>query len=149
MHWPTSIPLRLERGPGQTGELPSWISANRTDSGNIVVGLPRIRTKPISRHRLRTEPHASNDVYNKSVARHLLEDRVYLASEAGDVPSLPDTVQVLDAASGAVTETEVTWQLLEAQDAEQRVTATGTTELGAVQAIVDVVTNTTAPSASA
>jgi arabinogalactan endo-1,4-beta-galactosidase len=91
------------------------------------------------------EPHASIDVYNQSVARHLLEDRVYLASEVGDVPSLPDTVQVLDVASGEVTDTAVTWQSPGAQDVEQRITVAGATEFGAVQAIVDVVVDTTAP----
>jgi arabinogalactan endo-1,4-beta-galactosidase len=91
------------------------------------------------------EPHASIDVYNKSVARQVLEDRVYVASEVGDVPALPETVDVLDVASGAVAATPVTWGSVGAQDAEGRITVNGTTEFGAVQAIVDVVTDTTAP----
>lgn len=91
------------------------------------------------------EPHTSIDVYNKSVARQLLEDRVYIAAEAGEVPSLPETVDVLDVASGSVTPTAVTWEPVAAQDAEGRITVNGTTEFGAVQAIVDVVTDTTAP----
>ena len=91
------------------------------------------------------EPHTSIDVYNKSVARQLLEDRVYVASEVGDVPVLPETVEVLDVASGEVSSTGVTWQSAGAQDAEGRVTIAGTTEFGTVEAIVDVVTDTTAP----
>ncbi|HEX5858822.1 MAG TPA: glycosyl hydrolase 53 family protein [Microbacterium sp.] len=91
------------------------------------------------------EPHASIDVYNKSVATQLLEDRVYAASEVGDVPALPETVEVLDVASGAVTATGVTWQQVETQQAEGRITVIGATEFGAVEAIVDVVTDTTAP----
>lgn len=91
------------------------------------------------------EPHTSIDVYNKSAARQVLEDRVYVASEVGDVPALPETVDVLDVASGAVSPTVVTWQSVGAQDAEGRITVAGTTEFGAVEAIVDVVTDTTAP----
>ena len=91
------------------------------------------------------EPHTSIDVYNKSAARQVLEDRVYVASEVGDVPTLPETVDVLDVASGEVTATAVTWQSVGAQETEGRLTVAGSTEFGAVEAIVDVVTDTTAP----
>ena len=91
------------------------------------------------------EPHASIDIYNQSTAQQLLEDRVYVAAEVGAVPSLPDSVNVLDVATGEVTATGVTWQSVEAQDAEGRITVTGTTEFGAIEGIVDVVVDTTAP----
>jgi arabinogalactan endo-1,4-beta-galactosidase len=91
------------------------------------------------------EPHTSIDVYNKSAARHVLEDRVYVASEVGDVPSLPETVDVLDVASGEVAQTGVTWQSVEAQGAAGRITVAGTTEFGTVEAIIDVVADSTRP----
>lgn len=94
------------------------------------------------------EPHTSIDVYNKSVARQALEDRVYVASAVGGVPSLPDTVDVLDVASGEVTATGVTWQPVATQNAEGRITVTGATEFGTVEGIVDVVSDSTRPEVS-
>ena len=94
------------------------------------------------------EPHASIDVYNKSVADHVLEDRVFVASEVGDQPSLPETVAVLDVVTGEVSETAVTWQSVEAQGAEGRITVAGSTAFGVVAGVVDVVVDTTAPEIS-
>jgi arabinogalactan endo-1,4-beta-galactosidase len=86
-----------------------------------------------------SEPHASIDVYNKSAATHVLQDRVFVAAEPGESPSLPDTVDVLRTADGHVLAAEVTWQSSGVLADEGRVTVHGTTEHGPVTAYVDVV----------
>ncbi|MFC0529522.1 glycosyl hydrolase 53 family protein [Phytohabitans kaempferiae] len=88
------------------------------------------------------EPHASIDIYNKSAARHVLENTIYTATTVGSAPALPSTVKVLTTAGGAVADTPVTWNALPegATSAAGQVTVTGTTERGPVTAVVDVVT---------
>ncbi len=92
-----------------------------------------------------SEPNASIDVYNKSEAKHVLEDRVFLATPSGVAPQLPEQVDVLDVATGAVTETDVTWSVPAELPADGRVTLAGDTEFGDVEAVVDVVVDATRP----
>jgi arabinogalactan endo-1,4-beta-galactosidase len=96
-----------------------------------------------------SEPLASIDVYNKSAATHVLEDRVYIRAATGFEPALPETVHVLDVSSGAVSAAAVTWDLPSDLPTAGRTIVPGVTEFGAVAAIVDVTDDVTAPEVAA
>jgi arabinogalactan endo-1,4-beta-galactosidase len=87
------------------------------------------------------EPHASINVYNASRAKHILEDTVYTATAVGCAPKLPSSVRVLSTASNKVTKVPVRWQALPsgATDAPGEMVVTGTTDVGPVTAVIDVV----------
>jgi len=87
------------------------------------------------------EPHASIDVYNKSRAKHILEDTVYVTTPVGAEPRLPSTIRVLTTANRKVTAMPVRWQALPpgATDAPGQVVITGATARGQVTAVIDVV----------
>ncbi|KAA9083756.1 glycosyl hydrolase 53 family protein [Microbacterium radiodurans] len=87
-----------------------------------------------------SEPNASIDIYNKSAATHVVEDRVYIAAAAGDAPALPTTVDVLSTADGTVSPAAVSWSLTgDETESGGRVEVEGTTEFGVVTAVIDVV----------
>jgi arabinogalactan endo-1,4-beta-galactosidase len=87
------------------------------------------------------EPLASIDVYTKSSATHIVEDTVYSAVLVGGEVSLPGSVQVLTTADGSVDAVPVEWDAVPAgaTDAAGQLTIAGSTEFGAVTAVVDVV----------
>ncbi|TDB81673.1 glycosyl hydrolase 53 family protein [Micromonospora sp. KC721] len=87
------------------------------------------------------EPHASINVFNASQAKHIVEDTVYTATRVRTRPVLPPAVRVLTTANGTVTTSPVRWQALPegATDAPGEVRITGTTAVGPVTAVIDVV----------
>jgi arabinogalactan endo-1,4-beta-galactosidase len=87
------------------------------------------------------EPLASIDVFNRSHARHILEHKVYLSARAGTAPELPAAVRVLATADGTITSIPVQWEAATApaRSASGEFAVHGTTSLGQVTAIVDVV----------
>lgn len=87
------------------------------------------------------EPHASINVYNASRANHIPEDTVYISTKVGRAPQLPRSIHVLTTATNKRTHARVHWQPLPAgaTDAPGEVIVTGTTALGQVTAVVDVV----------
>ncbi|GLI02601.1 hypothetical protein Pa4123_78790 [Phytohabitans aurantiacus] len=87
------------------------------------------------------EPHASVNVYNASRAKHVLEDTVYIGTSVRWAPELPAAVRVLTTANRSVTTIPVRWDALPpgATDAPGEVIVTGTTTLGPVTAVIDVI----------
>ncbi|XVV07859.1 glycosyl hydrolase 53 family protein [Actinosynnema sp. CA-248983] len=87
------------------------------------------------------EPHASINVFNASRARHILQDTVYTATAVRSAPKLPSSVHVLTTADNRITDVPVRWQPLPpgAVDRPGEVTVTGTTAVGPVRAVIDVV----------
>jgi arabinogalactan endo-1,4-beta-galactosidase len=79
------------------------------------------------------EPLASIDVFSRSQARQILENRVYLTRLRGDEPDLPASVAVLTTADGTLSTTPVTW----GEGAPEG--WVGTTAFGQVTAVIDVV----------
>ncbi|NGY65259.1 hypothetical protein G7043_40830 [Lentzea sp. NEAU-D13] len=87
------------------------------------------------------EPHASINVFNASRAKYVLEDTVHVATRVGRTPALPSTVRRLTTASNALTAIPVRWQPLPggATDRPGEVVVSGTTALGKVTAVIDVI----------
>ncbi|KJK33566.1 hypothetical protein UK23_45575 [Lentzea aerocolonigenes] len=87
------------------------------------------------------EPHASINVFNASQARHVLEDTVYLTTRVSRIPALPSSIRELATSNNAVTSIPVRWQALPggATDKPGEVVVVGTTALGKVTAVIDVV----------
>lgn len=87
------------------------------------------------------QPFASIDVFNRSHARHVLEDRVYLSVEAGQAPALPASVHVLTTADGSIASARVAWDPLPpgATATPGTLSLNGKTPSGTVAAIIDVV----------
>ncbi|MGP3982470.1 glycosyl hydrolase 53 family protein [Streptomyces sp. KR80] len=87
------------------------------------------------------EPHASINVYNASQARHILEDTVYVTTGVGRVPALPSSIRKLTTANNAITTIPVHWRALPdgATDKPGEVVVVGTTALGQVTAVIDVI----------
>ncbi|WP_081784916.1 glycosyl hydrolase 53 family protein [Cellulomonas sp. KRMCY2] len=85
--------------------------------------------------------NASIDVYNKSDAEHVLESTVYTTARVRHDPQLPATVDVLTTADGSIAAVPVTWDAVPpgSTSAPGQLIVAGTTELGGVTAIVDVV----------
>ncbi|MDI1460903.1 glycosyl hydrolase 53 family protein [Catellatospora sp. KI3] len=83
----------------------------------------------------------SVDVYRDSDAEQVLQDTVYTATQVRHTPRLPATVDVLTAADGSITPVAVTWDAVpgSATGAPGEVVVHGTTALGPVTAVVDVV----------
>ncbi len=83
----------------------------------------------------------SINIYNQSDAEHILEDTVYAAVRAGKKLRLPREVDVLAAATGALTSLPVEWAEPDpgATDAPGQFTLEGRTAFGQVTAVVDVV----------
>jgi arabinogalactan endo-1,4-beta-galactosidase len=88
-----------------------------------------------------SEPYASINVFNASRAKQILEDTVYTATAVGRHPVLPSSIHVLTTRNNTVATVPVQWQALPAgaTDTPGEVIISGTTKLGAVTAIVDVV----------
>ncbi|RAS67362.1 arabinogalactan endo-1,4-beta-galactosidase [Lentzea atacamensis] len=86
------------------------------------------------------EPHASINVFNASRARHVLEDTVHVTTRVGRAPALPSAVRVLTTANNRISTVPVRWQALPdgATDRPGEVVVGGTTALGKVTAVVDV-----------
>ncbi|WP_146231721.1 glycosyl hydrolase 53 family protein [Lentzea atacamensis] len=86
------------------------------------------------------EPHASINVFNASRARHVLEDTVHVTTRVGGAPALPSAVRVLTTANNRISTVPVRWQALPdgAADKPGEVVVGGTTALGKVTAVVDV-----------
>lgn len=84
-------------------------------------------------------PLPSIDVFNRSHAREILEDRVYVSLEQGESLTLPPTVRMLTAATGDVANVPVVWQAPEAGAAATggRSRAVGRTQFGEVTALID------------
>ncbi|WP_162605719.1 glycosyl hydrolase 53 family protein [Jiangella aurantiaca] len=93
------------------------------------------------------EPHSSIDIYNKSRATHVMEDRVYRTVLVGAEPALPETVQVLTTADGSIASVPVDWDEVSADgtDTTGRVAVSGSTEFGGVTALVDVIDDYVTP----
>lgn len=93
------------------------------------------------------EPHSSIDIYNKSRATHVVEDRLYRTVLVGDRPALPETVRVLTTADESVTSVPVDWDEVagDATGTTGQVTVTGSTEFGDVTALVEVIEEYVAP----
>ncbi|MEV4179183.1 glycosyl hydrolase 53 family protein [Nonomuraea sp. NPDC049709] len=87
------------------------------------------------------EPHASINVFNASQARHILEDTVYVTTGVDSTPALPTSVRKLTTANNAITTIPVHWQALldRATDTPGQVVIAGTTALGKVTAVIDVI----------
>ncbi|MDT0342835.1 glycosyl hydrolase 53 family protein [Streptomyces litchfieldiae] len=87
------------------------------------------------------EPNASIDVFSRSRASHAVEDTVYAAALVGGEVALPDSVEVLTMADGSTGPVPVEWDPVPdgATDTAGRVTIHGSTEYGAVTAVLDVV----------
>jgi arabinogalactan endo-1,4-beta-galactosidase len=87
------------------------------------------------------EPHASINVFNASRARHVLEDTVHVTTRVGRAPVLPSTIRELTTANNAITPIPVRWQALPdgATDRPGDVVVVGTTALGKVTAVIDVI----------
>lgn len=86
------------------------------------------------------QPLASIDVFNRSHAREILEDRVYLSTSAGRAPELPATVAALTVATGEVRQIPVQWQADGAPGAAAGPrSVSGRTKLGTVTAVIDTV----------
>jgi hypothetical protein len=90
------------------------------------------------------EPYASIDVFNKSAARHILEDRLYTTTLLDKPPALPARVEVLTAKDHSVRSVPVHWNAFDQSllDAPGQFTVTGSTAYGTVTAVVDVVVQT-------
>ncbi|TDC50381.1 hypothetical protein E1212_15215 [Jiangella ureilytica] len=93
------------------------------------------------------EPHSSIDIYNKSRATHVVEDRIYRTVLAGGEPALPETVQVLTTADGSTASIPVDWDDVpaDATDTAGQVAVTGSTEFGEVTALVEVIDDYVTP----
>lgn len=87
------------------------------------------------------EPHASINVFNASRATYVLEDTVHVTTRVGRIPALPSTVRRLTTATNAFAAIPVRWQPLPggATDRPGEVVVTGTTALGKVTAVIDVI----------
>lgn len=87
------------------------------------------------------EPHASINVFNASQAEHVLEDTVHVSTRVGKAPRLPSSIRKLTTATNAVTTIPVRWQPLPdgATDKPGEVVIVGTTALGKVTAVIDVI----------
>lgn len=83
----------------------------------------------------------SINIYNQSDAEHILEDTVYATVRVGKRLRLPKEVEVLAAATGALTSVPVEWEEPDpgATDAPGQFTLAGWTQHGQVTAVVDVV----------
>lgn len=90
------------------------------------------------------EPYASIDVFNKSAARHILEDRLYTTTLLDKPPALPAKVEVLTAKDRSVRSVPVHWNAVDQSllAAPGQFTVTGSTAYGTVTAVVDVVVQT-------
>lgn len=89
----------------------------------------------------------SVDVYRKSDAKRVLQDTVYTATPVRQAPRLPATVDVLTTADGSIAPVTVTWDAVpgSATSAPGEVVVNGTTALGPVTAVVDVVKHLAPP----
>ena len=87
------------------------------------------------------EPNASIDVFNRSQARHVLENRVYATARVGETPALPSSVTVLTVADGTVATVPVRWEPVGPAAAAGEVSLRGATQYGEVTAVVDVAGN--------
>ncbi len=87
------------------------------------------------------EPHASINVYHASRARHILEDTTYVTTPVGSAPALPTSIRVLSTASNKISAVCVRWRAMPAGATEEpgEVVIAGTTDLGPVTAVIDVV----------
>ena len=100
------------------------------------------------------QPNASMDVFNKSHATHVVQDRMYESVAVGDPLALPATVRVLTTADGSVADVPVEWDDVPAgaTDSPGELAVSGSTEFGDVTALVSVVkaptTTTVASSAN-
>lgn len=97
------------------------------------------------------EPHSSIDIYNKSRATHVMEDRVYRTVLVGGAPALPETVQVLTTADGSTAAVPVDWDEVHvgSTDTTGQVAISGSTDFGEVTALVDVIEDYVGPACSA
>ncbi|NGY65206.1 hypothetical protein G7043_40535 [Lentzea sp. NEAU-D13] len=86
------------------------------------------------------EPHASINVFNASQARHVLEDTVHVTTRVGRAPALPSAMRVLTTSNNRISTVPVRWQALPdgATDRPGELVVVGTTALGKVTAVVDV-----------
>ncbi|MEV0800731.1 glycosyl hydrolase 53 family protein [Kribbella sp. NPDC050281] len=84
------------------------------------------------------EPYASIDIFAKSAAKNILQDKVYLTAKAGSTPRLPHNVTVMRVKDNVVRSTPVKWSQPDPQGT--RYSITGQTAYGPVTAIVDVLT---------
>ena len=76
------------------------------------------------------EPHASIKVYKDAFATNVLENGLYVTTEAGNRPILPATVKNIDLATGVTSDVPVAWDNIPASS----YTATGTiTVIGVAQ----------------
>ena len=89
----------------------------------------------------------SIDVYNKSDATHVLQDTVYTATQVRHAPHLPAAVNALTTADGSIEPIAVTWDAVptSATRTPGEVVVNGTTALGPVTAVVDVVRHLARP----
>jgi arabinogalactan endo-1,4-beta-galactosidase len=83
------------------------------------------------------EPNASIDVFNRSQARHILENPVYVSARVGETPVLPRSVRVLTVADGTVSPVPVRWEAEGRTSAVGEVRIRGTTDYGEVTAVVE------------
>jgi hypothetical protein len=86
------------------------------------------------------EPYASIDVYNKALAKTILEHNVYITTRMKTAPALPDTVQMLVTSTGLIQPAFVTWDPIDPTlyDNPCSFTLNGFTEYGNVTARVNV-----------
>ncbi len=82
----------------------------------------------------------SINVYNSSDAEHVLEDTVYATVQEGQIPRLPNHVEVLTTADGSVQPVPVAWEDIDWGDTDgtDSIALTGSTAFGEVTAIVAV-----------
>ncbi|UFU02547.1 glycosyl hydrolase 53 family protein [Ruania suaedae] len=85
-----------------------------------------------------SQPNASIDVYNKSTASHVRQDRVQLTAVQGESAELPGSVPVLDTGTEEISQAPVSWGQVSTADVGT-VTVTGQTEFGPVTAVITVV----------
>jgi arabinogalactan endo-1,4-beta-galactosidase len=87
------------------------------------------------------QPNASMDVFNKSRATHVVQDRVYQSVAVGDPLALPATVRALTTADGSVADVPVEWDDVPAgaTDSPGELAVSGSTEFGDVTALVSVI----------
>ena len=83
----------------------------------------------------------SINIYNQSDAEHVLQDTVYTATQFRHAPHLPAAVNALTTADGSIEPVAVTWDAVPASATSTpgEVVVNGTTALGPVTAVVDVV----------
>ncbi len=87
------------------------------------------------------QPYASIDVFNKSFAKNILENNVYVTTVEKSAPTLPDTVSMLTTSDGSVTPVPVTWDAVDPAlyEVPNNFTVTGATEYGNVTANISVI----------